>query len=398
MKFLLLFMLLFLPFSRTTAQGWEGGPEEIEALQDEINSRRAELDFLEQRKNQFESVIQELSSKGASLANELAILENRIARSELDLHATEIEIQSADKEIRLIELSINERTREIQDKKELLGSLLRDMHAEGEVTTFSLLFSGLTFAQLFDEFSQLETLQADLSSVLEDTQKARQELEEQWGRKQEKIVSLEVLEQKIIEDQERLEQARGGKELILFETQRSEAEYQNLIYELREEEQIIQHTLQTLERDIEQRILDSDALGDVSLLTLPFNGDPRVTAMFHDPDYPFRHLFEHSGTDFAMNQGSPVLSAAPGYVAFAKQGRGYGNYVMVIHGSGIATLYAHLSRIDVTPDQFVARGEPIGLSGGIPGTPGAGFSTGAHLHFEVRLDGIPVDAMEYLVL
>ena len=70
---------------------------------------------------------------------------------------------------------------------------------------------------------------------------------------------------------------------------------------------------------------------------------------------------------------------------------------MIIPSGGVATLYAHLSRIDVKPDQFVSRGQTIGATGGMPGTKGAGLSTGPHLHFETRKDGVPVDPMRYLL-
>ncbi len=69
---------------------------------------------------------------------------------------------------------------------------------------------------------------------------------------------------------------------------------------------------------------------------------------------------------------------------------------MIIHSNGLATLYAHMSRLDVEQDQYVSRGEIIGLSGGRPGSPGAGFSTGPHLHYEVRQDGVPVNPMTFL--
>jgi murein DD-endopeptidase MepM/ murein hydrolase activator NlpD len=113
----------------------------------------------------------------------------------------------------------------------------------------------------------------------------------------------------------------------------------------------------------------------------------------YDPYFKVWQL--HAGTDFAAPSGAPIHAAAAGTVVRAGWNGGYGNYTCIYHGElsngrGIATCYAHQSRILVHQGQHVGRGELIGRVG----TTGA--STGNHLHFEVRLDGTPVNPLSWL--
>jgi murein DD-endopeptidase MepM/ murein hydrolase activator NlpD len=104
---------------------------------------------------------------------------------------------------------------------------------------------------------------------------------------------------------------------------------------------------------------------------------------------PFAHF--HTGIDLAAPLGTPVLAAAGGIVvAVAHTGIGYGNYVMIAHGGGVITLYAHLLETDVNVGDKVTRGEKIGREGS------TGLSTGPHVHFEVRVNDLLVDPMRYL--
>ncbi|MFC1629951.1 peptidoglycan DD-metalloendopeptidase family protein [Patescibacteria group bacterium] len=97
-------------------------------------------------------------------------------------------------------------------------------------------------------------------------------------------------------------------------------------------------------------------------------------------------LHWYNAVDIANNCGTPVVAAAEGTVLSAKYGYngGAGNYVKILHPNGIVTMYGHLKSIIVNSSQSVSQGQIIGLIGGQPGTPGAGISTGCHLHFEVR--------------
>ena len=98
----------------------------------------------------------------------------------------------------------------------------------------------------------------------------------------------------------------------------------------------------------------------------------------------------HSGVDIDGACGQPIFAAETGTVLSAGSNGGYGNATVIDHGNGLSTLYAHQSSIGVSSGQSVGRGEQIGLVGT------TGLSTGCHLHFEVRINGEPVDPVPYL--
>jgi murein DD-endopeptidase MepM/ murein hydrolase activator NlpD len=110
----------------------------------------------------------------------------------------------------------------------------------------------------------------------------------------------------------------------------------------------------------------------------------------YDPSCPTHHF--HTGIDIGCSFGTPIGAADAGvvsYVSFGWSG-GYGNFVLITHGGGFATLYAHLSSIAVSAGQPVRRGQVIGAEGS------TGYSTGPHLHFEIRLNGAYQNPLSYL--
>lgn len=117
------------------------------------------------------------------------------------------------------------------------------------------------------------------------------------------------------------------------------------------------------------------------------------TAGYHDASYLSYFGVPHRGQDIAVPQGTEVAAAADGIVFLARDGgqRGF-SYILIGHRGGYATLYGHLSSFSVTTGQEVRQGQTIGLSGGRPGTHGAGpMTTGPHLHFEVIKNGVHAD-------
>jgi murein DD-endopeptidase MepM/ murein hydrolase activator NlpD len=153
--------------------------------------------------------------------------------------------------------------------------------------------------------------------------------------------------------------------------------------------------------DAEGRVtaLDESFKGDrTALLALSWPVKPElgISAYFHDAAYKARFGMEHNAVDIPVNQGSIVLAAADGVVKdVVDNGLGF-NYITIQHENGAVTLYGHLSGFLVEPGEKVFAGTAIGRSGGRPGTQGAGFSTGPHLHFGLRINGATVDPLEYL--
>ncbi|MDD5623398.1 MAG: peptidoglycan DD-metalloendopeptidase family protein [Candidatus Peribacteraceae bacterium] len=158
------------------------------------------------------------------------------------------------------------------------------------------------------------------------------------------------------------------------------------------------------ERDlVEKGLLDTapSAEGDGGLTAGPQFGWPAygaISAGFLNKEYEQYFGIPHKGMDITAPQGSPVFSAADGVVFLVHDGGAdHYSYILIGHRDGYATLYGHLSSLAVSAGQFVMKGEAIGLSGGTPGTRGAGpTTTGPHLHFEVIQSGTNIDPKSVL--
>lgn len=119
--------------------------------------------------------------------------------------------------------------------------------------------------------------------------------------------------------------------------------------------------------------------------------DGRIVSVFGGRSDPFSGEGAiHAGVDLEARSGTPVHAAADGLITFASWGGRYGNLVVIDHGNGMQTYYAHLSRFDVVTGQEIRRGDTVGQSGG------TGHVTGPHLHYEVRIGGTPVNPYPYL--
>jgi murein DD-endopeptidase MepM/ murein hydrolase activator NlpD len=162
----------------------------------------------------------------------------------------------------------------------------------------------------------------------------------------------------------------------------------------------VNSNLALLEQQENQMLAESSSLtgvingasgggGGTGSLMWPVSGP--VTSPFGWRMHPILHVRKfHTGIDIGVGYGVPIHAADAGTVIYATWMSGYGNVIIIDHGGGISTLYAHQSSLAVGNGAHVSRGQVVGYVGS------TGFSTGPHLHFEVRVNGNPVDPMGYL--
>lgn len=396
----LLFLgLIFNSRSFVLGQNNSGQNGEIQQLNNEIQSRKNKMDDLQKKQKEYDLNIQEKRAEKASLSNEMAILENKIAKSELDIESAQIDIERVDLEIKKVDLEIEEKNKKIEDEKSHIENVLKLMYKEDSKSDLEIILLNDSLTDFINQTKYLKDINTEIGSSLDNLKILKEDLENQNKDLLAKKKDLDALKADLDGKKLALESEQENKMYILEQTKSSEYQYQKLLKLSKQEQDEAAAEIADLEKTVRNKMSQMNKKNLVSdsgyIWPVPHN---IITSMFHDPDYPFRYIFEHPAIDIRAAQGTPLKAAASGYVARAKDGgkNGY-SYIMLIHADGLATVYGHVSAIYVKEDEYIAQGQAIGKSGGMPGTPGAGpLTTGPHLHFEVRLNGIPVDPLGYL--
>jgi murein DD-endopeptidase MepM/ murein hydrolase activator NlpD len=374
--------------------------QDVSSLDSQIENKKNEVNEIKKQMAVYEKSIRVKQEEAMSLYNQIDILENQIAKTKLDIMATEKEIEQIKLENREVELKIITIEDKITSQKDNLSSIIQEIHQADKESPLKIFLSNNSMSDFFNQTEYIKDLQNNLQDSIGTIKQERKELVLKKGELEQQELQVaklkEDLEQKQVEQQGETQY----KDILLTKTKESEAKYQQLYTQAKQEQQSISSEIYSLEQAYRKK-LENKKKQNQPELTDSTLGWPvpqrRITSTFHDPDYPFRYLFEHPAIDIATPQGTNITAPAEGYILKAKDnGMGY-SYISIIHADGLSTVFGHVSKIYVKNDEYVSKGEVIGLTGGMPGTPGAGrLCTGPHLHFEVRLNGIPVNPLNYL--
>lgn len=381
--------------------------EEIKDLNKQITEKNKSLQTLDQKADEIAKLIEAKQETKQTLENELALIENRVKKTEISIERKQTEIDKTNLTIKETSLLIAAKEQQIDLQKLQLGSLVREINRQDQQGKLEILLKNDNISKFFSYIQHLEDVQSNVRVALGSVKAARRDLEVfQFGLEQDKA-ELQTLQLELEIEKQKLDEEKQGKVLLIEETESSEQEYQRRLSEIRFQERVANEQILALQDEIKEKLRQAQlknpsfVLNPNSLLwPVPNQG---IVTYFHDPSYPYRHVVgEHSGLDLRTlingfpSMGLPVKSAASGVVVkVIRNGRYTGNAVFISHGD-LMSVYLHLSVIYAQTDDYVDIGTVIGRSGGAPGDPGAGLSSGPHLHFEVRKDGIPVDPCQYL--
>lgn len=371
---------------------------QVDELQTQVDEGQSKIKQLDSTIAAYRRRISEQETQSVSLENQAALLENRIQEKQLALQKTTEEANLTTIRIQQLDVSIKLEEQAIEKRRAALGELLRRIRQADDVHPFQALITGSSLSEYVSQLDELQRVQEETVAATKRLHEAKENLQQTRKAQDERRTELQAQLAKLAQERLALEGERSAKLSLLATTQQKESEFQRIVAELRSQQQEEQISVRELQDRLREQLNQADtvlARGDV-LFQWPLIPQRGISAHFHDHTYPFRKLFEHPGIDLPAPVGTPVEAAAGGYIAWTRTGKQYGNYIMVVHAGGVATVYAHLSRFAVRPDTYVERGQVIGYSGGRPGDQGAGLSTGPHLHFEVRQGGIPVNPENFL--
>lgn len=445
-KYFLLSLLVLMPVQIVLAQIEPVNDDETSSSENSLENgdgenkneevdENEELNILNQKFLEVKSSVSDSQDDLRKSINETSYLEVKLAEIKEDIISLEEQIQGFDDRIGQLESQVEQTNNKIEEINDTLAETKNNIEELDAEISYSL--DQLTFvvqilyfesdkAGFFDN-QDLQTVKLllaedNVESILEDAenisllenymQATLESLENSKRVLNELFDKFTVLKETKLELKSRLEKEsneikiqRLAKENLLDATKGEEGIYLNLIEKSKTEEAMIRQEIVSQiakykeYRELIEAISGEEIIDDNStILSWPIDPKQGISAYFKDKSYKAVIGIEHYAIDLPTYSGTSVGSAAPGVVFKVKGGDGNDyHYVLIGHSDGIMTLYGHMYDIYVEEGQTVERGEIIGLSGGTPGTRGAGFlTTGAHLHFEVIKDGVHVDPLIYL--
>jgi len=349
--------------------------EQSNEVRQKLEESSTRLEYVQSELSTSLQQIQELGDKITEYENQYNDLKNQVAEMEAN--------------IAVIDADINKVQAEYDRKENLLKKRMVALYKAGDATYLDVLLSSSSIVDFLSKYYMLEKIIDYDTDLMKELEVEKNSIENKKQEQEKKKADLKVAKAKAGQMQILMENNKMLQENYSAKLTTEEATLNEQILQYKQEQEEI-------ERQIQAAINWSGDLaiqykGGVMIWPVGVNGT-YITSPFGNRLHPIQGVYKyHSGIDIGnAGYGAPVLAAADGIVTYAGVMSGYGNCVMINHGSGIVTLYGHGQTIYATLGQTVKQGDVIMAVGS------TGNSTGPHLHFEVRKDGVATSPIPFL--
>jgi murein DD-endopeptidase MepM/ murein hydrolase activator NlpD len=357
----------------------------------------------------IQNKIADVQAKMHALGTLIATLNTQISQQQNEIDHTVARIKQLDAQIKATQDDLARREAELHVREQLFGDRVREMDKHGSVNYLALVVTSTSFNELLDRIVVMQQLIASDHRLLDELRAERaavQKLRDQLASQRSEQAHL--LAQQQYEEAQLVSKRADQQAAYAYQAQ-LEAQYSAQRRVLEAQQAAIGGQISYLraayaaelaaiaERQRQQQQQGGGSSGgpapgfmwpqDSHLVTQGFG----CTDLLGEPYWPScatRHF--HTGVDIAGPNGTPIYASAAGIVNDYPGSIGYGNYIILLHANGYATVYGHLSGFALGSGAVVARGQVIGYEGS------TGYSTGPHLHFEIRYNDAWQDPCAYV--
>lgn len=332
-----------------------------------------------------QSLVQQKKKEENKAYLELKQLNSTLTSTEKSLRQTENKLSTTEKELQKLEQELQASQAELEKSTQILDTRLNTIYREGDVHILEVLFNSTSLTDFLTRWDLISRLAQNDTEIIDGINAEIKTYQEKQQLVMIKKDSLLQLQQDQDSQKHQLQLASSRQKQLYNALQDDRESAEAALEELAEESERISAELRKLAGGDTSQYLGSGKM------YWPTPGYTRITSPYGWRIHPItKKRSMHTGVDIAAPNGSTIKSAEAGTVLEVAWRGAYGRVIMVNHGGGIVTLYAHTSASLVQVGQQVTRGQAIGKIGT------TGWSTGPHLHFEVRVNGDTFNPMNYL--
>jgi murein DD-endopeptidase MepM/ murein hydrolase activator NlpD len=350
----------------------------------ELDDKKAQLQNITKQIEAQKKLVNSQKKKEKTVINQLASLEKAMAKTQNEIKQLESRVNVVSNDIEATEEDIARAEAHLNQRSEALNKRLVQIYMAGEVSYLEVLFSSTDFSDFLTRWDLLNGIVNQDQSLIQSISAERDQLAAKKSHLEAAKKELETVKQTKAEKKEELNDQTKQKQSALKDISKQRKAYEQALSQLESDSRSIEQMIQKLQGN-------TGSYQGTGIFLWPAPDSHRITSdygMRYHPILKERRM--HTGMDIGARSGTPILAADSGKVIFAGSYGAYGNAVIIDHGGGISTLYGHMSVIMVKSGQSVTKGKQIGKVGS------TGWTTGPHLHFEVRKNGSPVNPHSYV--